>query len=89
MAFYTTLMAYNFFVVERGFVFRFKFLSLREVGLLVRPLGFLIRRFSKFLEWFSIAFGFVMSLVRFGRTLTITILGDFKGVIIELLTETT
>ena len=60
MAFYTTLMAYGFSVVERGFVFRFKFLFLREVGLLVRPLGFLIRRFSKFLGG-SLTFAFVPS----------------------------
>ena len=90
MAFYATLMANGFFVIERGFVFRFKFLFLREVGLLMRPRGFLIRRFSKILEWLSMTFGFVMPSVRFGRTLTITSFGgrSFKGAIVELLTET-
>ena len=90
MAFYTTLMANGLFVIKGGFVFRLKFLFLREVGLLMRPRGFLIRRFSKILEWLSMAFGFVMSSVRFGRTLTITSFGSgsFKGVIVELFTET-
>ena len=91
MTFYATLVTYSFFVIERSLWFGSKLFSFREFGFLIRPRRFLIRKFSKITKGFPKIFRFVMFPVRFSRTLTITIFGDrsFKGVIIELFTETT
>ena len=94
MAFHTTFVTYGFFVIKRGFERSFWFGSklflFRETRFLIRPRRFLIMKFSKVLKGFSTEFRFVMFLVRFCRTLTITIFGSrsLKGVIIELFTET-
>ena len=89
MAFYSTFVTCGFFVIKGGFRFGSKLFLFREIGFLLRPQRFLIRKISKILKGFSMGFRLVIFLVRFGRILTITIFRSrsFKGVIIELFTE--